>query len=78
MKGAKLSSEYCGYCFGCAALLILFYINKKLTFTEYRKACNNPLNKNQSDEIKLDNPNEVNELSFIKKIFYSIFLNFFL
>ena len=72
MKGAKLSSEYCGYCFGCAALLVLFYINKKLTFTEYRKACNNPLNKNQSDEIKLDNPNEVDELSFIKKIFYYI------
>ena len=49
MRGEKVAEEYFGYFFGSLALLVLIYINKKLTISKFREASHI---KNNNDEMQ--------------------------
>ena len=71
MKGYQLAIEFSGYLFGCLSILVLMYINKQVTFDNFRKIINpSKLEEINNDDDELYNNSCQNFIKLFKKILY--------
>ena len=73
MKGSKLAEEFCGYLFGCMALLALIYTSKKMTFDKARDAFKEGKEEEENNnDIDMDDNYNEYLLSFWRRMLIKI------